>query len=302
MKKLLCTTAALCLFAAPAFAAPKILFIGNSFTFGAHSSAMHYETDQVHDLNPADKLGRTIGGVPALFKEFTKEAGMDYDVSLETVGGKGFDYHLAEKKSVIDKPWDIVVGHGYSTMDEAHPGNPALLISSTKEMADMLAAKNPAVKFYTVATWTRADKVFPADAPAPWKGTPVTQMGADVQKAYEAAAKNAGSKVAGVIPLGMAWNAAITQGLADDNPYDDKGADKMNLWAYYAYHASSFGYYLEAAMDFGKVTGKDPLMLGAKGFDHVAEDLGISPKQQLALLKLAHDGLAASGQTFVAMK
>ena len=35
--------------------------------------------------------------------------------------------------------------------------------------------------------------------------------------------------------------------------------------------------------------------------DHVAEDLGVSPKQQQQLLKLAHDGLAAQGQTFVAM-
>ncbi|HWY61416.1 MAG TPA: hypothetical protein VNW15_05900 [Rhizomicrobium sp.] len=301
MKKLLYTTAAFCLIAAPAFAATKILFIGNSFTFGAHSSAMHYETDQVHDLNPPDKLGRTIGGVPALFKEFTKEAGLDYDVSLETVGGKGFDYHLAEKKPLIDKAWDVVVGHGFSTLDEAHPGDPALLIASTKEMADMLAARNPQVKFYTIATWSRADKVYPADAPAPWKGMPIQQMGKDVEKAYEAAAKNAGGKVTGVIPLGMTWNAAIDQGLADDNPYDDKGADKMNFWAYDSYHASSFGYYLEAAMDFGKVTGKDPMMLAAKGKDHVAEDLGISPKQQQALLKLAHDGLASTGQTFVAM-
>ena len=65
---------------------------------------MHYETDQVHDLNPPDKLGRTIGGVPALFKEFTKEAGLDYDVSLETVGGKGFDYHMAEKSACSTSP------------------------------------------------------------------------------------------------------------------------------------------------------------------------------------------------------
>lgn len=301
MRKLLCTTAALCLVAAPAFAATRILFIGNSFTFGAHSAAMHYETDQVRDLNPPDKLGRTIGGVPALFKEFTKEAGLDYDVSLETVGGKGFDYHLAEKKPLIDKSWDVVVGHGFSLLDADHPGNPALLISSTKQMADMLAARNPQVKFYTVATWSRADKVLAPDAPPPWKGTPIQQMGQDVEKAYEAAAKNAGGKVTGVIPLGLAWNNAIEQGLADDNPYDDKGADKMNLWAYDSYHASSFGYYLEAAMDFGRVTGKDPMMLGAKGKDHVAEDLGISPKQQQALLKLAHDALAAQGETFVAM-
>ena len=301
MKKLACAAAALCLSAAPSFAATKILFVGNSFTFAAHTAAMHYETDQVHDLNPPDALGRTIGGVPALFKEFTKEAGLDYDVSLETVGGKGFDYHYAEKRAVLDKPWDVVVGHGYSTLDEAHPGNPTLFISSTKQMADMFAAKNPNVKFYLLATWSRADKVYPADAPAPWKGTPIQQMAIDVEKGYEAAAKNAGSEVAGIIPMGLAWNAGIDSGVADANPYDDQGASKMNFWAYDSYHGSSYAYYLEAALDFGKVTGKDPMILAPKGKDHVAEDLGISPTQQQQLLKLAHDTLAAGGETFVAM-
>jgi len=301
MKKLACAAAALCLTAAPACAATKILFVGNSFTYAAHSAAMHYETDQVHDLNPPDKLGRTIGGVPALFKEFTKEAGLDYDVSLETVGGKGFDFHMAQKRAVLDKPWDVVVGHGYSTMDEAHPGDPTLLISSTKQMADMFKAQNPNVKFYLLATWSRADKVYPDNAPAPWKGTPINQMARDVEKGYEAAAKNAGSEVAGVIPMGLAWNTAMDTGIADNNPYDDMGASKMNFWAYDGYHASSFGYYLEAALDFGKVTGKDPMILSIKGKDHVAEDLGISPIQQQQLLKLAHDSLASSGETFIAM-
>jgi hypothetical protein len=301
MKKLACIAAALCLSSAPAFAATKILFVGNSFTFAAHSAAMHYETDQVHDLNPPDNLGRTIGGVPALFKEFTKEAGLDYDVSLETVGGKGFDFHMAEKRALLDKPWDVVVGHGYSTLDEAHPGNPALFISSTKQMADMFHAQNPNVKFYLLATWSRADKVYPDNAPAPWKGTPIGQMAKDVETGYEAAAKNAGSEVAGVIPMGLAWNTAMDTGIADSNPYDDMGASKMNFWAYDSYHASSYGYYLEAALDFGKVTGKDPMMLAPKGKDHVAEDLGISPTQQQQILKLAHDTLAAHGETFVAM-
>ncbi|HEX4105187.1 MAG TPA: hypothetical protein VHX92_03050 [Rhizomicrobium sp.] len=309
MKKLICATAALCLFsslgAAPAIAATKILFVGNSFTFAAHSPAMHYETDQVHDLNPPDALGRTIGGVPALFKEFTKEAGLDYDVSLETVGGKGFDFHMAEKRALLDKPWDVVVGHGFSTLDQAHPGDPALLIKSTKEMADMFHAQNPRVKFYLLATWSRADLTLGPNAPAPWKGMPIAQMGKDIERGYEAAAKNAGGEVAGVIPLGLAWNAAFDQGIADANPYDDLGASKMNLWAYDSYHASSFGYYLEAAMDFGKVTGEDPMILAAPitgrgGKDHVAEDLGISPAQQRQLLKLAHDTLAASGENFVA--
>src|ERR1700679_2562225 len=125
MKKLICAAAALCLSAAPAFAATKILFVGNSFTFAAHSAAMHYETDQVHDLNPPDNLGRTIRGVPALFKEFHNEDRLDYDVSLQTMGAKGFYFHRAQERAVLDKPWDVVVGHGCSALDEAHPGNPA---------------------------------------------------------------------------------------------------------------------------------------------------------------------------------
>jgi len=298
MKRLLCIALAFCLFAAPAIAASEILFIGNSFTYGSRSAVKFYQSDSVSDLNGPDELGRTIGGVPALFKEFTRETGLDYEVSVETVGGSGLDYHLAEKRHLIDKNWDVVVGHGYSTLDRANPGNPALLISSTSEMAEMLAAQNSEVKFYLLATWSRPDQTYPAGATGPWKNTPIQQMGEDVERAYEAAARNAGTHVAGIIPLGTTFNAAIAQGLADDNPYDDVGASKMNLWAYDHYHGSSFGYYLEALMVFGKVTGVDPLSLAGK--DHVAEDLGISPAQAQALMRLAHDGLASKGQTFAA--
>lgn len=287
----------LCLCASQA-SARTILFIGNSFTFGSHSAAKHYNTQTVRDLNPPDDRGKTIGGVPALFKAFTVEAGLEnYDVSLETVGGKGFDFHLAEKKALIDKPWDVVVGHGFSTLDQARPGDPAVLVSTTKQLSDLLSARNPQVKLYLLATWSRADMTYPEGAP--WHGKSIYQMGKDVQAGYELAAKGA-PRVAGVIPLGLAWNAAIEMGLADDNPYDDAGASKMNLWAYDSYHASSFGYYLEALMVFGQVTGRDPMSLAT--IDHVAEDLGISPTRARALQKLAHDTLAARGTVLAAGK
>src|SRR4051812_8718015 len=119
-----------------------ILFVGNSFTYGANSPAHYYHPDTVTDLN-GPLNGKTVGGVPAFFKAFTQEAGRGYTVSLETVGGKGMDYHYAEKRTVIDKPWDVVVMHGYSTLDIANPGNPALLVSSAKQITDMFRAKNP---------------------------------------------------------------------------------------------------------------------------------------------------------------
>jgi len=80
-----------------------------------------------------------------------------------------------------------------------------------------------------------------------------------------------------------------------------RSCSSATLWAYDSYHASSHGCYLEAALDFGKATGKGPMILTPKGKHHVAEDLGISPTQQQQLLKLAHDTLVAGGETFVAM-
>src|SRR3954451_1066398 len=96
--------------------AKTILFVGNSFTFGANSAAHYYKPDTVTDLNGAAPNGKTTGGVPAFFKTFTREAGLDFTVSLETVGGKGLDFPYAEKRALLDQPWDVVVMHGYSTL------------------------------------------------------------------------------------------------------------------------------------------------------------------------------------------
>jgi hypothetical protein len=279
-------TLALLLAATPA-GAKTILFVGNSFTFGAGSAAHYYKSESVTDLNPPDTKGRTAGGVPAFFKAFTKQAGLNYDVSLETVGGKGMDFHYAEKRAVLDKPWDAVVMHGYSTLDQAKPGDSALLISSAKQMTDMFRAKNPKCEVWLSATWSRADQTYPDGVP--WHGKPIQQMGTDIAAAYNLAAKDA--HVTGVVPVGLAWNRAMDTGLADDNPYDGIAPGKLNLWTHDSYHASTFGYYLEALLVFGKVTGKDPLSLGES--ETVAEDMGFSKPQTHALQQIAHDQLAS---------
>jgi hypothetical protein len=61
---------------------PGVLFIGNSFTYAHGSAVRFYRTGTVTDMN-----GEGIGGVPALVKSFTQQAGIDYDVFLETRGG-----------------------------------------------------------------------------------------------------------------------------------------------------------------------------------------------------------------------
>src|SRR4249920_3846841 len=102
----------------------SILFIGNSFTFGAGSAVHYYRNQTVTDLN-----NEGIGGVPALFKVFTQQAGLKFDVALETRGGVGIDFHLQNKKAEISRGWDIVVAHGYSTLDQQKPGDATELIA-----------------------------------------------------------------------------------------------------------------------------------------------------------------------------
>ena len=122
MRRALIAVAALCgaLNVTQAQSSTSVLFIGNSFTFAAGSPVQFYRADTVTDLN-----NEGIGGVPALFKSFTQQAGLAYDVSLETRGGSGLDFHLANKREVISsRAWDVVVMHGYSTLDSAKPRDP----------------------------------------------------------------------------------------------------------------------------------------------------------------------------------
>src|ERR1700721_1907575 len=152
-KTLLCAVGLFALSALPS-SARTILFLGSSFTYGAHSAAQHYHPELVKDLTGPDKFGETYAGVPAIFKQFTLEAGLnDYDVSSELVGGKGLEYWFTVPDTMarINKPWDVVVMHGFSTLDQAHPGDRTLLLSGSKRIADLFLKANPNAKLYLFA-------------------------------------------------------------------------------------------------------------------------------------------------------
>src|SRR4051812_23798294 len=116
-------------------------------------------------------------------------------------------------------------------------------------------------------------------------------MGQAAQAAYAQEVKEE-PRYAGIVPVLLAFNRAIDTGIADNNPYDDTSASKINVWAYDNYHGSPFAYYHEALLDFGKITGLDPRVLAGK--DRVAEALGISPAQSRALMQVAYDTLQAA--------
>jgi hypothetical protein len=257
-------------FAAAALAAQQprsILFIGNSFTFGAMSDAMTYRKDSVTDLN-----GDGMGGVPALFKRFADEAGLPYEVSLETAAGQTLAWHLANKSAAIDRRWDAVVLQQYSTLDPDKPGDVTSTIPAARSLAALLRHRNPRVDISVVATWTRPDLTFPAGQH--WSGQPIERMELDLRKADDEV-RAAVPSISRVVPVGQAFNCAIIRGIADANPYDGITPGKIDLWASDHYHASNEGYYLEALTIFTAITRADPRKLGRN--EAAAHDLGIQP-------------------------
>lgn len=263
-------------------AAPRtILFIGNSFTQGAHSAARNWHAGTVTDLN-----GAGYGGVPALFKAFCEQAGLDYRVSLETQGGKSLGFHYDERRQLFDKAWDIVVLQEFSTLDRAKPGDPAAYIRDVARMVALFKKRNPAVDIRLASTWTRADQAYTPKGH--WYGKPVSAMADDLRAAADQA-RAANPAVKGILPVGQAWNRAMAAGVADPNPYDGVAYDQLDLWTYDHYHASVAGYYLSALVTFGAITRIDPVTLGAK--EKSADELGLSDAQAAALQKIASDEL-----------
>ncbi len=286
--------------AVPAHASTSILFIGNSFTYGALTPAVqNYKVTSVSDLNflngVDNGVGTRIGGVPALFKQMTVDAGLDYTVSLETYPGSNLDLHYndAAHKALIDQSWDKVVMHGQSNLDFGAPNNPAKISQYTGLLGAMFQARNPAVDISLTATWSRADLTYPQGAgcaTSPWCNQPITQMALDVQAGYFVAQSQNASIVSRINPVGLSWNNAINAGFADPNPYDGIDPGKVNLWASDSYHASIYGYYLHALVVFGEETGRDPMSLG---YDTVARDLGMTADQASALQGFASSAISA---------
>ncbi len=259
-----------------------ILFVGNSFTYGAYSPVRRYRAETVRDLN-----GTGIGGVPALFKRFSEQAGLDYDVSLETDGGKGLEWHDAGKRAVIDRPWDVVVLQGLSVLDRRKPGDPAIHVAAAGRLATMFTRANKNVQVALVATWARADLLYRPGSP--WSGKTVEAMTRDLRIAADIA-KAKSPDVDAIVPVGEAWLMAMRDKVADTNPYDGLDYGQVDLWTYDHYHGSAHGYYLAALVTFARVTGIDPRTLGPK--EKSADDLGIAPSVAVALQSIAYRSIA----------
>jgi PEP-CTERM motif len=111
-----------------ASAAPtEMLFVGNSFTFGRVDPVMSYNAANVNDLtapmavtnpngsNPYEP--HPWGGVAGIFKQFTVQAGLDYNVSLSARNAASLRGHYLNSNpagwdmlgNIASKKWDKVV-------------------------------------------------------------------------------------------------------------------------------------------------------------------------------------------------
>jgi hypothetical protein len=168
---------------------------------------------------------------------------------------------------------------------------------------------DPNTKVYLTETWARTDMVFPHlnITTDPVTGVPIpdgtnTQatlyynslagMTADLHTDFAAEAASDG-KFAGVIPVGDAFQYAIDNGLVRSSGfYDQNGVfipfdtgSLMDLMWNDGLHASLYGFYLDALVQFGEITGLNPLSLG--GNEQAAAALGISVQNALILERVA---------------
>ncbi len=82
----------------------SVLFVGNSYTFGRVDPAMSYNAANVRDLTVpmwlANPTGSNAfephpwGGVAGIFKQFTVQAGLDYDVAFSSRNAASLRGHM----------------------------------------------------------------------------------------------------------------------------------------------------------------------------------------------------------------
>ncbi|WP_326533231.1 PEP-CTERM sorting domain-containing protein [Pseudorhodoferax sp.] len=92
----------------------SVLFVGNSYTFGRVNPVMSYNAANVTDLTAsmaqASPTGSNLfephpwGGVAGIFKQFTVQAGLDYQVSLSTRNAASLRGHFLNSNPAN---WDL---------------------------------------------------------------------------------------------------------------------------------------------------------------------------------------------------
>jgi hypothetical protein len=261
----------------------NILFVGNSFTHGNEEPAYSYNKAAVTDTN-----GSGVGGIPGIFKKLTTQAGLAYNVSLETASGQTLGWHYANRSAVIGQAtWNTVVLQEQSTtpLPTARGGSPTSFMDAARNLRALVHSQNPSADLYLYETWSSPTSVGAQGYPSGTAGLQAMQT--DLRDAYFKASRELG--FTGVARVGDGFMRAVDQGLADPNPADGISAGMFNLWsASDSRHSSRYGSYLSAAVLFAKITHVDPRGL-ATGAGSAAADLGLSATEAGNIHRIAHE-------------
>ncbi len=217
----------------------KILFIGNSFTFG---------------------LGGTQS-VPTIFDALANAAGQeDPTVVMRAVSGKDFQYHHENSQtSITQKPWTHVVLQNYSTQP-THVGSVADHLNYGTLLYDAVMANNPGTQVYLYETWARAavhGLISGTTTSTTFAST--EEMINELRTNYGAlasslTASNSDKLPVLVSPAGDAWYNA-------GGNLDPGDPDFINLFTGDNYHGNDNGYYLSACVLYASIYKDSPVGL-----------------------------------------
>jgi len=318
-------------------------------------------------------------GVAGIFLQFTKEAGLHYNVDFVAVSSAslyGYEGPTGTSRaalSLITNPKysqvvlqeqsfkalpTTILNNGVTVATRGSPGTPADpgttntfgggvngLVSKI-DAADKAAGKQNAaitlvepspIAAYGFTSSNPNKPIFGSSTPggqsganavvpgpyAPYVGdtaNPIAVMNADNHNAYanEASGFNAANPTLSQINVaytGDAWVTAIISGLAQLNPYlATEPVNQIDLWdsdpltacctTPIGYHPGLYGDYLDALVDFSKITGVNPETLTAEWDPNnplyslsASVALGVDPRIAKDLAIVAQDTLLAGGPT-----
>src|SRR6185369_11028276 len=97
-----------------------------------------------------------------IFKTFTEELGLSYEVHSELASGRTLEFHYVNALPVIARPWDVVVMHDLSTgpVPVAHGGNPERFAKFANLLEQAVHAANRNADVILYETFPRADITY----------------------------------------------------------------------------------------------------------------------------------------------
>jgi hypothetical protein len=249
-------------------AGPKVLFIGNSLTYGQGGTA----------------------GVPLVFQRLAFAAGYtDTVVDLRTMWGSDFQYHAGNATTlsgIRSQAWDFVVLQNYSTepthlVDGSH--SIAKHLSFGLQLYQQIKANRAQTQVILYQTWSRAaahSLITGVSSTTSFASTAEFQdeLWANYWLLANSVAYDYPADLpVRVSPVGDAWELAGGL-LPSSNPAFVSLFDPDNL------HGNDNGYYLAAAVHYATIFGASPEGLSASSY---ITNLGLKTTVSKAFLERA---------------